>query len=482
MSLYEIMNYFLKVGSSFRKSLDWKKKYTDENGSSLVNRNGKFGIGILAAFLLGNVIEVKTKHFKERFGYSFTTSIDTDQIEVRINKTDAVSGTTIRIQINQETLDSLVNVKGPYRTTIPLWTGWYLLSFPKITYKYFEKNVSDHYLSLRYKNIDSYDWHVMYPANFESVVWKYCDPSPYDSYFRRENLICNGILIPNYSTSKDQSVATNCEVIREIPTILISDNEGNLPLTLNRNELDGELAFIKDLVKDLSKDFIARALLLEINPLNHVTKRMKFWPNSVDVAFLKDGFTFLIDYFLNVLKPQDYKLIERIDSRSTLKCHPNELEPKLVLAHQAETNISVPALMELIDPSGKYGFVVTTKRFESLFGSYDSRIADFARALKKSGEVRYSDSSFVFFATNINEYESEAIIKLFDDDFLRTQSVIRMTDLDQLPTHKSGEILNNLLEAYIGPNVIIPYDIEQREKFYPLAFEELKEYCKKYRK
>ena len=57
-----------------------------------------------------------------------------------------------------------------------------------------------------------------------------------------------------------------------------------------------------------------------------------------------------------------------------------------------------------------------------------------------------------------------------------------MTDLDQLPTRKSGEILNNLLEAYIGPNVIIPYDIEQREKFYPLAFEELKEYCKKYRK
>jgi len=42
----------------------------------------------------------------------------------------------------------------------------------------------------------------------------------------------------------------------------------------------------------------------------------------------------------------------------------------------------------------------------------------------------------------------------------------------------SGTILTALFEKYFGDNVIIPYDMQERKKLYPLAFEELKDYMK----
>lgn len=43
-------------------------------------------------------------------------------------------------------------------------------------------------------------------------------------------------------------------------------------------------------------------------------------------------------------------------------------------------------------------------------------------------------------------------------------------------------ILNKLLEKYIGDNVIIPFSLEERKKKYPLAFSELERYMEKYLK
>ena len=42
------------------------------------------------------------------------------------------------------------------------------------------------------------------------------------------------------------------------------------------------------------------------------------------------------------------------------------------------------------------------------------------------------------------------------------------------------ELLDELLEKYLGKNYLIPFDLKKRKKLYPLAFEELKGYMKKY--
>ena len=47
---------------------------------------------------------------------------------------------------------------------------------------------------------------------------------------------------------------------------------------------------------------------------------------------------------------------------------------------------------------------------------------------------------------------------------------------------RNYEVLDALLERYLGDDVIIPFSMEERRKKYPLAFEELKQYINKYTK
>ena len=94
-----------------------------------------------------------------------------------------------------------------------------------------------------------------------------------------------------------------------------------------------------------------------------------------------------------------------------------------------------------------------------------------------------------------NSYESNTIffkkekclpiVKNILDDTSKN-IIIYETTLDSLkclyPFYESGSVLNKLFERYIGNNIIIPYNIEDRKKLYPLAFEELKDYMKDYEK
>ena len=57
MSLEEIEKYFLTIGASYNTSTEWQK--TRDIYS--IYRTGRFGIGVLAAFLLGDQITVETK-------------------------------------------------------------------------------------------------------------------------------------------------------------------------------------------------------------------------------------------------------------------------------------------------------------------------------------------------------------------------------------------------------------------------------------
>jgi hypothetical protein len=76
MTLIELKNYFLKAGASFRKSADWQKKFVTDEGQAIVLRSGKFGVGVLAAFLIGEEINVCTKSIYSSVGYKFKADID----------------------------------------------------------------------------------------------------------------------------------------------------------------------------------------------------------------------------------------------------------------------------------------------------------------------------------------------------------------------------------------------------------------------
>lgn len=94
MTLDIIERYFLKAGASFRNSETWKRQYVDEQGKSKIARAGRFGVGALAAFLIGDKMSVSTRHYSEESasGHLFEAEIDAEALEV--TKEDVPVGTT----------------------------------------------------------------------------------------------------------------------------------------------------------------------------------------------------------------------------------------------------------------------------------------------------------------------------------------------------------------------------------------------------
>jgi molecular chaperone HtpG len=97
MNLDVVENYFLKAGASFRRSDAWRKQFEDEAGRSTVLRSGRFGIGALAAFLLGNTIEVTTRHIESDVDHGLCFSASLDDPAIPLAWVRAPAGTEIRI-------------------------------------------------------------------------------------------------------------------------------------------------------------------------------------------------------------------------------------------------------------------------------------------------------------------------------------------------------------------------------------------------
>ena len=66
-----IKNYYMVAGSSYRYDPAWKKDYLDPDTLvPKVVRSGRFGIGVLSTFLLGDNIHVETVSYLEPVSYT----------------------------------------------------------------------------------------------------------------------------------------------------------------------------------------------------------------------------------------------------------------------------------------------------------------------------------------------------------------------------------------------------------------------------
>ncbi|GAL75710.1 hypothetical protein JCM19275_1593 [Nonlabens ulvanivorans] len=255
MSLDEIKNYFLSAGASYRKSREWKEMFTNEKGKSKVQRNGRFGIGVLAAFLIGKNISIITKKINSDFGYSFEANLNMDQIN--ISKKNIIDiGTTITIEINEDVFEILSSNKRTYDENV-LWTDWYTLSKPKLNISFLGdeivtyENFDPHYLDTIIPN----DWNYLDAKGYNKILWTYSDD------YSGRDLVCNGIAIPIEDARYNEKKIIDVGLFSKKPKISIFDNDGvTPPLTLNRNNLSENLDFHEELKKSIYKDYIAYLL------------------------------------------------------------------------------------------------------------------------------------------------------------------------------------------------------------------------------
>jgi hypothetical protein len=254
MSPAIVKDYFLKAGASLRSSDAWKEHFTNADGTEKVQRSGRFGVGALAAFLLGDKITVETRHYSEpeSNGLIFSAGIDTTSINVMRHRCNV--GTTIRIEI-PERLQNKVGNLIPYRdSAIGNHTelGGYFGKYPSLNYTIDGNDIPWDETNLLPSARDPYQdpWNYFETNNFE-VNWCF-DKNVYNLFVNQIRVLRIG----NYYRDDRSSIDLECSFLKT-PSISLGDNTGSFPLNLQRDSLSSKkIPFARELVTDIADEFI----------------------------------------------------------------------------------------------------------------------------------------------------------------------------------------------------------------------------------
>jgi hypothetical protein len=219
MTLDVIEQYFLSVGASFRNSNAWQQVL--RKGQS-PPRNGRFGIGVLAGYLVGPTIEVMTRHLLSQDGYRFSTMLADVPQDIQKDSSLPV-GTTIRVAIGQQVYDRL-------KRDLSLW-DWYCYSDPSV--------------ALFVDGIRQQQRILLKESDLSEVPQTHFERVAIDARgVYRPQLIVNGFRIRAINEENDpiRITAKDDRWELSVPLICITDNRGRLPLNLQKTALvDGGL-------------------------------------------------------------------------------------------------------------------------------------------------------------------------------------------------------------------------------------------------
>jgi len=326
MSLEVLEDYFLKAGASFRRSKWWIGEYIEDSKVPKVRRSGRFGVGALAAFLLGPTITVTTRNFLDTsgFGYKFSISLDDDLIEVA--KVKAEIGTSIAVRLSPTSSDELVADKN-YDIK---FSDWYVYKRPQIKYRVNRKGSWDEVIPRKMVEdpviTDKSVWVPLDVQEYESILWTY-----EESLFRsRRSLFCNGIYVAssgyNGPLPKMEISGSRRQVFVDHPDILVDDRIGLLPLNVQRNglvqkkypfqdALEESIAeqYVRDLISALKIRSHPKQINSAINACRRVAK--KYGGSGASIGLLSCGWFPIEDAVLSGLA-MDTCVIELFDSAS----------------------------------------------------------------------------------------------------------------------------------------------------------------------
>lgn len=290
-----VLNYFLVAGASFRNSDVWKERHSDEQGRSRVMRGGRFGVGALAAFLIGKKIRVETRHYSvpDHGGITFEASVGDQIIELR--KTSLPIGTTISIEVDEVAWKKLVprnyaveHVANQPYDKCSSWeeVNWYGLERPavRITYegpRYDYQGEVEEQVARQPKPVlfegfrvfsDFQAWKDLpNPGEYDRILWS---PKPagseetgQDSNSKRvkrsPRLTVNGIRIGDEQASwhdyliDTEQVGEGMLISYERPPLAIFDAAGICPLNLQRSSVNfGDLGIDDQLGAELTDNFL----------------------------------------------------------------------------------------------------------------------------------------------------------------------------------------------------------------------------------
>ena len=338
MTLDVVKNFFLRAGASFRHSDLWKQQFEDASGSSQIARAGRFGVGALAAFLIGERIEVYTRHFSDKSGNGvrFGTKIDEDEIEVI--QTDGDIGTIVKIVSDEkrakEISDYFLRIKAApdFFNSDTIHMGVEITGGMKSSY---ETELEREYDELAAEALATEpSWVTVEGTRYEQVRW---DRNPHRwkrhwGHVERQcgYLFCNELLVGALDAPsteliiKDKNIGNAWSVVP--PTISVVDNNGLLPLTLARTSLvtpENELgdAVLRSMWTRMLADFFYEAPSLPSGIAEMWTGGdWLFTSTWIPFIFAREGFSALDEARICALRPHRMIVLpnsERLDAALT---------------------------------------------------------------------------------------------------------------------------------------------------------------------
>jgi molecular chaperone HtpG len=242
MAAETIRDYFLRAGATLRNSLEWLKVFAPD-AELRVLRSGRFGVGTLALFALGDEIDVTTRHYTEAdTGTRFRAALLDEEIELR--RVPAPIGTTIRVRITQETFNLLADEKatpGRNRT----W-DWYCLDSPRVhlsVRRGDQLQVREQTVVVSLDAPERTGWRVVGSPESQRVLWR---PGR-DNWLHR--LYANGFFVRAWHRNFDQNWFGNVPELKQ-PDVLVVDPAARLPLTLARDGLTTSPSYVEGVLRE----------------------------------------------------------------------------------------------------------------------------------------------------------------------------------------------------------------------------------------
>lgn len=269
MTITEVKEYFLKAGSTYRQSQEWREALTSGLGGTTTLRAGRFGIGVLASFLLGGEVEVHTRHasLPESSGMRFKMTLDENA--VGIWKHPCARGTTISIRTTPEIFSELERN--------PESWDWYRLSTP-VVWRIRSDGCrieadSEREVLPAFDSPCPAEWRRLSTDDFPQVDWtfakgriaKACNGIPIGSIDDRikvrwrtpfESLASEPISLGYGQGTMDRRLGFR---VHRFPRVSIFDVYGKLPLSLDRTRI-GSLPFSADVLDAIAHDLLAHYL------------------------------------------------------------------------------------------------------------------------------------------------------------------------------------------------------------------------------
>jgi hypothetical protein len=256
MTLDTVLDYFLSVGASYRRSDAWREQFQNSMGESLILRSGRFGIGVLASFLLGDEIRVETRHIttEENKGICFSTTLNESPIELHYARLPI--GTTITVTVSGYRASRLSNFFEDRYPIDPPIHDFYCLPDPVIRRVLLPRGEilePMHNLPMPESPLPP-EWSSLDSPGFQEIQWTFADAP---------KLSCNGFIVGETPRLTQDVLGPKWPIgPYKTPNVSVFDPDGNFPLNLQRTGLAQQTyPFAEALMEEVLKDHLAFLLV-----------------------------------------------------------------------------------------------------------------------------------------------------------------------------------------------------------------------------